>query len=314
MFRNRALYKWVAISIAVVATGFFLYYFASNLDEIPPIQWNFAAASALSLSVLIAVMGITFGGRIWHLLLLDSGVSVSHLSAQTIFATSQFGKYLPGNVGHHVGRVVLAREAGMPIGIVLNTLIVEAIWGAGIAVGLSILALTFYVDTLALGPLDGLGLGTLGAMFGLLLTAPWIASYILSRLMPGLVSRLFGRGTLHVPRVRTALAASGLYVACFLSAGFILKLHAEWLFNISDTGLLQMTCVFAVAWFAGYIVPGAPGGIGVRESVMVLMLAPLFGSGVAVGLGITLRLTTTLGDATAFLLALLLRRTRASKP
>jgi hypothetical protein len=41
---------------------------------------------------------------------------------------------------------------------------------------------------------------------------------------------------------------------------------------------------------------------------MVLVLSPVLGEGVAVGLGISLRITTTIGDGMAFLLGLLFRR------
>src|SRR3546814_6017538 len=33
-----------------------------------------------------------------------------------MLATSQFGKYLPGNVAHHIGRLVMARSAGIGTG------------------------------------------------------------------------------------------------------------------------------------------------------------------------------------------------------
>src|SRR5690606_40415643 len=43
-----------------------------------------------------------------------------------IFATTQFGKYLPGNVGHHLGRVALAASYGFPGATVVATMVVEA--------------------------------------------------------------------------------------------------------------------------------------------------------------------------------------------
>src|SRR5690606_31191651 len=36
--------------------------------------------------------------------------------ANAILATTQFGKYLPGNVAHHLGRVVLAKKHGVSTG------------------------------------------------------------------------------------------------------------------------------------------------------------------------------------------------------
>ena len=89
--------------------------------------------------------------------------------------------------------------------------------------------------------------------------------------------------------------------------GLTLKLQARWLFRVGDGSVMELTCLFAVAWVAGYLTPGAPGGLGVREAMMVLLLSPVVGSGAAVGLGITMRITTTLGDAVAFFVGLIWR-------
>ena len=72
------------------------------------------------------------------------------------------------------------------------------------------------------------------------------------------------------------------------------------LIHAPEICLLECSGVFALAWLAGYLLPGAPAGIGVRESMMVLLFAPLLGEGVAIALGVTSRLATTLADAVAF--------------
>jgi uncharacterized membrane protein YbhN (UPF0104 family) len=88
----------------------------------------------------------------------------------------------------------------------------------------------------------------------------------------------------------------------------ILKLQAQFLFGVTNGSVLALTCLFSLAWVAGYLTPGAPGGLGIREAMMVLLLPPVVGTGAAVGLGITLRIATTVGDATAFLIGLAMRR------
>jgi uncharacterized membrane protein YbhN (UPF0104 family) len=64
--------------------------------------------------------------------------------------------------------------------------------------------------------------------------------------------------------------------------------------------------VFALAWVVGFITPGAPGGLGVREALMVLMLAPAYTAASASVLVIALRIATTLGDALILVIGLLL--------
>ena len=72
---------------------------------------------------------------------------------------------------------------------------------------------------------------------------------------------------------------------------------------------------FAAAWVLGLITPGAPGGMGVREAILVVCFAPLVGDGEAFTIALALRLVSILGDGTAFLIGFagdrLLRRRRA---
>ena len=59
----------------------------------------------------------------------------------------------------------------------------------------------------------------------------------------------------------------------------------------------------AVAWVAGFVTPGAPGGIGVREFVLVMLLKPYGLAEVAVTVAAQMRLVTVAGDFIFYLLA-----------
>ena len=51
-----------------------------------------------------------------------------------------------------------------------------------------------------------------------------------------------------------------------------------------------------MAWFAGFIIPGAPGGIGVREAIIILFLTPIIGEAESIVAAVGLRFVTLLGD------------------
>ena len=51
-----------------------------------------------------------------------------------------------------------------------------------------------------------------------------------------------------------------------------------------------------LAWLTGFLVPGASGGLGVREATMLLLLTPQIGEPTALALALSTRLITTLGD------------------
>lgn len=302
------LAKYFAAAIVLLCGGFFLLHAAHNFDKIPKLNWNLSSVTIALLSIMLLVLDIGIVGAIWHVLLRDNGILMSWKQTQIVFAISQFGKYLPGNVGHHVGRVVMAREIGIPMPITLNTMLVEVLWGTGIAAGLAVLSLLLFVDEHALGLQFKLGPIQLGLGVVLLFILPWLGIGFLNRYLPGLVKRLSGGSVIAAPRLSTALAVAAMFLLCFVVMGLILKLQAQWLFGVKEGSVFELTCLFAIIWLAGYLVPGAPAGLGVREAMMVLLLSPVLGVGAAVGLGVTLRVTTTVGDGVAFALGVLARK------
>ena len=52
----------------------------------------------------------------------------------------------------------------------------------------------------------------------------------------------------------------------------------------------------AAAWLLGFLIPGAPGGLGIREFVLVLGLTPLVGEAQAALDALMFRLVTVSGD------------------
>lgn len=303
--------KWQRRLVAFflsLAIGFFIYYAIYNYEEIPSLNWNLTSTLIALFSVAIVVFGISIVGSIWCLLLHDNDVFISWKQAQIIFSVAQFGKYLPGNIGQHIGRVVMAQEIGVPVAIILSTMLIEMLWGISISLGFSFISMIFFLNREASDLSLHIEPTLLGLGFILLLLMPWLGIIFLNKFLPKLVKRLSGCSKINTPRLRTALVVAALFSLCFVLMGLILKLQAQFFFGVTEGGVFELACLFAIAWLAGYLVPGAPGGLGIRETMMVLVLSPLLGAGAAVGLSVTLRVTTTVGDAVALILGLLGRR------
>lgn len=299
--------RWFTFSFALLCMGFYIYYAFVNLDKIPPLNVDTPFFMVALLSIAFAILNVGLVGLIWSLLLRDSGVLMPLKQTLTIFAISQLGKYLPGNIGQHVGRVVIGKHAGIPVGITLSTMLIEALWGVGVGGALALLALTTSGARKLLGSyiqLEPLFLG-IGTVIFLLL--PLILIPALNHFFPTFSKRLTKGNVNTSPKILTALMVITLFLLCFVFMGIILKLQAQWFFGTSTGSLIELTIFFAVAWLSGYLIPGAPGGLGVREAMMVLLLSPVVGTGTAVGLGITLRVTTTLSDSIVFILGLVIK-------
>lgn len=308
-----SLRKWLTFTITFLALSFFAYFAIKNFSEIPQIRWSSLSIMTALLCIGLVLINILIVATIWHLLLRDHEIFISWKQAQIIIFISQFAKYLPGNVVQHIGRVLMAKEIGIPVHITLNTMLVEILWGICLATGLAITSLLIFEESYAAVIDWQLNIYQLGIGVLFLLFTPWLGIGFINAYLPQLAERLTGNKKIASPKPGTALMVMLLFLLCFLILGLILKLQALWFFNVDEGHAFQFACLFSIAWLTGYLVPGAPGGLGVREAMMLLLLSPVVGPGAAVGLGITLRVTTTLGDALAFLLGLVLNRAKTTQ-
>jgi uncharacterized membrane protein YbhN (UPF0104 family) len=117
----------------------------------------------------------------------------------------------------------------------------------------------------------------------------------------------FSKRLKALPNVRTGVlvAVILLYTLALLLLGLSLHLIVAAL-SPGPTPLSLSVAVFAAAWIAGLATPGAPGGIGVRETVITLGLAPVLGGGVALSVALLHRGASVIGDVISFGLGLLL--------
>ena len=294
--------------VFLVAIFSYLTLLWSFRGQIPAITINAQNVSALVLCILLSALVVVLGGFIWFLLLRDHKVYVSPTTVISTFMVSQFGKYIPGNIGQHVSRVVLAKRAGISMPATINTMIIEITWGVANGCGLALLSIL-----LLLTPQD-IDANYIPDKFELflivifLVALPWIVIHSINAYFPNLSKRIAQGNVIPAPKISTAIFVSALFIASFLIVGLILKIQAQWFFGYPDGNVFELTCLFSIAWLAGYLVPGAPAGLGVREVMMVLFLSPALGPGTAIGLGVTLRVTTTVGDAVAFVLGVLSRK------
>lgn len=304
----RRLAHGLAVALLALASAYFVYQLWTNLHHLPDVDWSGATLAVLLASVLGTLLTVALIALMWQCLLRDQGVHLGYRQALRIVAISQFGKYLPGNIGHYTGRALLAAKEGVPTGKTVATMAVEVVWTLAISSAFTVVALLVYVDDLHEGLVDNAHPGYMALLGGLMLFAPFVGVRLLNAMAPGL-SRKLGKGDLvAAPRLGTALLVSALMMLCFAVLGSVLWLQASVVFGHPEVDWLQLTLLFTLAWTAGYIVPGAPGGLGVREAVMLKLLAPQLGISVVLGLSLVMRLSSMGGDALAFALGWLDQR------
>ncbi|MCP4197064.1 MAG: hypothetical protein GY762_07920 [Proteobacteria bacterium] len=270
-------------------------------------QLNFSAFSWLVLVGVTIVYSLTLissGVVSWQLLKALGDRQASMPKVMAVVLLSQMAKYLPGNVAHHVGRVVLSRQLKLSVPRVLFSMFVETLWVLGVAAAL----VMFY------------WLGQGGGLFTEL-PEQWVLSLMvtivtLAAVGPYLFHGLFervsgwyyrkrnidGQFSVVLPSPWVALFGVFVYLCSYLLLGLVLALLGGYFFGHWQFDLLLLGSAFAVAWVAGFVTPGSPAGLGVREVILLGLLAPIYGAEVAAGITALLRVVTVAGDTVAWLL------------
>jgi uncharacterized membrane protein YbhN (UPF0104 family) len=237
----------------------------------------------------LAVSGVAMAGygAVWPMTLRALG-SEPPTGLLTAFFAGQLGKYLPGGAWQYVGRAGLAARLGVPLRIGVGSLAIEASCSFVTAALVASL-------TLATTP-SGAAISAAILLAGLALLA------LLSR------STLAQRAVADVGALR---GATSRYLVDWIPFGVAFWLIANGLYDVPFSDLPLYTGIFALAWLAGFVVVFAPGGLGIREAVIVALLRGRLGESEAIVLAAVSRIAFTLVDLVGGGVALgLLRRKR----
>jgi hypothetical protein len=219
-----------------------------------------------------------------------------HATIAGSYLTSQFAKYIPGNVFQYLARHAMGRRLGIGHGALAAAALVEAMLLASAA---AILVVAFGMPVLhavvpSIPEIDS------AWALGLLLVVP-ILRYLPRR--TGLTG--------WIPRYRLltlALLLSG-YLVFFLVFGGLFIGMLAWT-HVPTPIPARVIGGSSAAWLVGYLVPGAPAGAGLREAALSLAAGAKTSAGVLSAI-VLFRLVTLCGDFFAFLLGRALARGEA---
>lgn len=296
---HRAI-KLVGGVASLLVMAWIVYRFGGGIPKIDftdrTVWLNFTGALVLYVSVLI------MAANAWRMLIIGLGARPNPSVAVSQLLVAQIGKYLPGNFAHLAGRVVLAIRDGVSPAAAGLALSAETALTVAAGLGVAIVGLW-----LLPGVGDALG-STMPAQSELAMTA--IAALVLMGGVLGGAMLLKRRRLLH-PWARlnawTVLLVLLIQVAAFGLLGISLYLVAGIAAPSDTTSLSLSVVVFAAAWVAGLVTPGAPGGLGVRETIITIGLGTIIGGPAALATALLHRGVSVGGDVIAFGIGWILR-------
>lgn len=280
--------RWIWVAQAIV-TAAVVWFVARSIER----NW----AQFRSLHVVLAIRPgwialsavlvlVTYAMQIesWRRIIGGWGQRIAFGPAARAWSLANLGRYVPGKVWSVAGLVVLARQAGVEAApAAASAFVVQALaLGTGAAV---VAAATPH----AAPPLRLVAAGVGGlATIGVLVWPP--SARALGRLVSGVAA-------LEPLTTGAVLAGAILTVLSWLTYGIALWLLARGLLPDPALPVASAVGAFTLGYILGVLALFAPGGVGIRELVLVGLLSPSLGGGGAVALSIGSRVVLTVLEA-----------------
>jgi glycosyltransferase 2 family protein len=254
-------------------------------------------ASILISSFLYAIsIGLVYS-EVWRKLVLGLGGKITFKSSYVLLGHSQIAKYIPGNVFQYVGRHILGKNLGLSNGVIINGIFIETLLNATVA------GLIFLVSSLFLGwsklVLPGVNKLLIIGVAAIII----IIFLVIARFTPKIKSWLIKSNIIiDIKTIKkryfiySIIIVILLYALFFTFIGLNLWFLSKYFWSISDVPILFFISAYAIAWVIGFATPGAPGGIGIREVILIAILNNHMNQPKALMLALIFRLVTILGD------------------
>jgi uncharacterized membrane protein YbhN (UPF0104 family) len=289
--------------IATLVSFYFIFKIISKLKIDFSVLLNIRTLFFVFLFSLIFSLSIFILSFSWKLILqFISKKKIPFWNIFLVYARSNIGKYLPGNFMHLANRNLIGDNLSLKQSEIALSSFLEIIF---MIISTLILSLSLsFEETIRL----------LSQKLNVL-TDKWLFFILFSVILviSGVVLFVFifkknlvklYHNYVNMELVKLFFNVFILNVLCFAVLGVILILIIKFLLNTNITNIkniFNIQSIFVFSWLAGFITPGSPGGIGVREFFLISLLSKYI-SPETVVISVTLhRLISIFGDIITFL-------------
>ncbi|MGI6153287.1 MAG: hypothetical protein ACOYJB_05545 [Christensenellaceae bacterium] len=222
-----------------------------------------------------------------------SGTKLPFKQVFVIYCRANLSKYVPGNFMHYAMRNILGKEyeisqSHMAVSSIMEIIILIL---AGLVL---IVALTW----------NGLTIAMRAAISDGMIKAEWLY-IIIAVLIAAIIMVLLyikRKGYFSSFSIKKTLLSFAYYAAALFINSVIFFLVAM---AINAQAALEypfLICgYYLAAWLIGFVTPGAPGGLGIREYIMLLLLVSFFTSSDLALIVVVSRIANVIGDILAFM-------------
>ncbi len=253
------------------------------------------------LFLIIQVLIIFLVGYGWKIILeFVSKKKIEMKEIIPIHLKSNIAKYLPGNVFEFVARNVLSTRFGISQQSVFFSSIIES--ALSIINFLIILLILISFNKIDISNVK-INLEQIKLYLPILFTLGIIVSFFI------IIEIKKNHGNLYDAFRYLSIRSLFQYLLITNSIILISSLMFYWIVHligsntVISSSLLEISGIYLMSYFAGYIMPGAPGGLGVRESLLILLFQNKIPSQVVILSAALIRIIQITGDGIGYFIS-----------
>lgn len=296
----KQILRWVILGVTLI---FLANALKDNWLGVTAIRIDRVGWAILAIATGVTLFAHTWAGWIWTWILRDLNQPIPASEFIQVYLKTNIAKYLPGNVWHHYRRIVALKNAKVATGAATLSVLLEALLMAAAAlIIIVIFGRRFAVNT---NSVTVRILQLLSLVIILAGVHPRFLNPVISFLHKLKANKSDTQATAaFVVRrypLRPLLGELGFLV--IRGIGFILTLFALMPLNMSQVPILLGA--FSFAWLLGFVVPGAPGGLGVFEATAIALLQNRFPAAAVISAIALYRLISIIAETAGAVLAAL---------
>ena len=293
--------RWLTVAVLAVVGGFFVATLAARWNDVISLNWRLEPGLFVLATVLLA---LSYGLVAWLWgVALHRAAGTRVTAGARIWFLSNLARYVPGNIWSYVGAVELARREGVARRTTLAVMALTQVLSVGVAVAAGLPVLVAERARLGRPALLGALVVAAGAALAALFRRQLLD--LARRRLPG-----FDPADL-TPSAGTVVLLVAGYALYWAVTGLAFAALVASLYPLAPGDVPVVVAAFAAAYAAGFLALLTPAGLGVREGVLVVALAPVLPAGPALVVAILSRLWMMLVEAAGAAIAHLVARRRA---
>jgi glycosyltransferase 2 family protein len=284
VFKLSKLLKWLVATLIIV---FLVKYLLNNYNQIEWTTLNFNYP-LLFISIIILIISYLMWPPIWQYLLKQMNFKIKTTKIFQIFFSSLIGRYVPGKITLFLARVYMCKKAGIEEKTAFTSIIIDTALFTLSGIILFLITIPFFTKLPSWLLFSSISI----AIITIFLSHPKIITKIIN----------FGLKIIKKEPIKIKIKYSQiLFILIFHTVrwfiqGIAIYLFAKSIIEIPSELFIVIPGIFSISIVLGMVILIAPGGLGIREGLIVLLLTPFISAGPAIMLSLTSRILLTVSE------------------